>query len=211
MSVCGLMQDLPLTVLSSTINAHAHAGHLELEFRLCRLKDKTLSTNVGKTAFDKVLDILQRSDVWEETQIQHSIQRFGQKERITEYDDGSVTVEDKHKLFTDDVRHPSGCIIRVALAEEITRSQEPPDKIRYERHRDRASFRYKSQQGPLWQFDLTVCGQRDDDCDENYEYQIEIELLNLSEVLKDRPDGLAWILQSGMAKMHDVISMIMCT
>ena len=207
------MEHVSFSALSSMIRDHVCAGHLELEFRLCHLKDKSISTNVGKPAFDKVLDILQHSDIWEATQIQHSIQRFSHRERVTEYDDGSVTVEIKHKLFTDDVKHSSGCIIRVALAEEkqINKCQDPPDKHKYERHRDRASFRYKSKQGPLWQFDLTVCGQSEDDSDNNYEYQIEIELLNLSEILKDRPDSLAWVLHSGLAKMHDVVSMIMCT
>ena len=164
------------------IRKHCTKDTSEIEIRLGKMNRGSFDTNVTKETFDKVLRRLHRYKGWENvTESDTIIYHYPSKRRAT-YDN---TIEDitesviKKRLEVNDVSlNGQPFDVRLGVSSEVPMDHDPEEEATNVRTKKRTSFLRKN-----LRIDVTcVTGDpQDQDCDDENQYQIELELLSVPE------------------------------
>ena len=166
----------------SLIQKHASTPNVEVEIRLGKFNRGSFDTNVSKETYDKVLRRLRRYEGWEQVTESNTSNYY--------YDGGKrVTIDNSTDEITDCVIKKRVCVddkvlekqmfdARLGISTEEPYERDEDAEYSKVRTRKRVSFLRKN-----LRIDVTaVSGDSDDqDCENEMEYQIELELLEIPE------------------------------
>jgi hypothetical protein len=195
------------------VNTHGHTG-LELEFRLGhRLPGGTFTSNVGKDTFTKIVETLESSQAWDmvyDVDTIDMIHSAAKHVTTTAYKEGGAPAPappprwmTKTKMATIDYETESALAARASVSIESFAPADPdPPPTTSRRIKSRRRFQWK-----CWAFDLTkvqstLPGDLDND---DYSYEVEIELLDPGMLFERTMDSLA---EWGMALVNDLLQML---
>lgn len=166
----------------SLIQKHASTPNVEVEIRFGKFNRGSFDTNVSKETYDKVLRRLRRYDNWEQvTETDTSNYYYEGGKRVT-IDNSSDEITDcviKKRVCVDDkVLEKQLFDVRLGISTEEPYERDEDAEYTKVRNRKRVSFLRKN-----LRIDVTaVSGDSDDqDCENEMEYQIELELLKIPE------------------------------
>jgi hypothetical protein len=164
---------------------HVFSQGKEIEFRLGRVNGSYFDTNVGKEAFDRILQGLQQYTQWEQVKNEHSTVYYKDHLRVTINEETAETTNIKKiPLFKDNLALQGYPLdVRLAVSDEIpVPAPDENECMEFSRTKKRISFVRKN-----LSIDMTVVsGQADDlDCEEESVYQVELEIIDTSAVKSD--------------------------
>lgn len=164
------------------IESHRAKENVEIEIRLGRKAGNRFDTNVGKTAFERVLKSLVKYKGWEMTKHTNStIYYFEGSKRLTidEETDEQVGRVKKRVAVDDFELEQSPFDIRLGVSTEDPYEYDGEETSTKQNTRERWSFVRKN-----LSIDLSVVkGNPDDkDSDDDTTYQIELEIINPSQI-----------------------------
>ena len=164
------------------IRKHATKANTEIEFRVGRPSGKGFDTNVGPAVFDKVSRALRKYDGWESTKHTNAtVYYFEGNKRLTvdEETDEQVGHVKKRVLVDDFIMDSSPFNVRLGISSEIPFEYDGDETSTKQTTKERWSFVRKN-----LSIDMTIVkGTPDDkDSDEDTTYQIEMEIIDPSQI-----------------------------
>jgi hypothetical protein len=167
------------------IRKHANKPNTEIEFRFGRPSGKGFDTNVGSDVFDKVSRALRKYDGWESTKHTNAtVYYFEGNKRLTvdEETDEQVGHIKKRVLVDDFTMESAPFDVRLGISNEIPFEYDGDETSTKQTTKERWSFVRKN-----LSIDMTVVkGTPDDkDSDDDTTYQIEMEIINPSQISDD--------------------------
>jgi len=164
------------------IETHKASENTEIEIRFGRRSGTKFDTNVGKPTFQKVLQALTRYEGWESTD--HSevtVYYFDGGKRLsvneqTEEQKGEI----KTRVTVDDFQLPNEPLdVRLGISTEVPFEYDGEETSTEQKTKERWSFVRKN-----LSIDMTIItGNPDDkDSDEDKTYQIEMEIIDPSQI-----------------------------
>lgn len=156
--------------------------HVEVEMRLGKINtDGSFTTNVGKDMFDRIYKFLSKYDGWEKKIDHKSDVYFVDDIRVVypcDSDDDSFTAHKKKKLMKSDFKIDNKPLdMRFSISTEIPVPSfvEPDEPVDSMKTRHRTSFIRKN-----LTIDMTKVSHDDIDDENEYQYQIELEIIDPS-------------------------------
>jgi len=164
------------------INAHKSSPMTEIEMRLGRRASSGFDTNVGKDTFEKVLRALGKYREWEDTKHANTtIYYFPNNKRLSVNEETDEQVgQIKKRVTVDDIELGSEPFdIRLGVSTEIPFEYDGEETSTQQKTRERWSFVRKN-----LSIDMSIVkGNPDDkDVDDDTTYQIELEIVDPSQV-----------------------------
>ena len=164
------------------IESHRRNENTEIEIRFGRRSGTKFDTNVGQETFKKVLQALTKYDGWETTN--HSevtVYYFegGKRLSVNEQTDEQVG-EIKTRVTVDDFSLPDAPLdVRLGISTEVPFEYDGDETSTEQKTKERWSFVRKN-----LSIDMTIItGTPDDkDSDEDKTYQIELEIIDPSQI-----------------------------
>ena len=160
------------------IRRHSTKGTTEIEIRIGRMNRGSFDTNVTKGVHDKVIRRLHNYKGWENVTVSDTIVYHYPSSRRATYDNVTEDITEsviKRRIEVNDVSLVGQPFdVRLGVSAEIPADHDPEEEASMVRSKKRVSFTRKN-----LRIDVTsVSGDADDpDCDEDTQYQIELELL----------------------------------
>jgi len=185
------------------VKPHILKPHVEVEFRLGKKNGNLFDTNIGKANYDKLHRRLSRYTGWEDVKNQTAVVYYGLRKGLRivyDEDTDEQCVVFKHKIGSMDITLdglPVDLRIGVALETPATYDTQK-DKFPTERKRFRTSFIRKG-----LSIDLSVVQSIDKDSEEEFVYQLELEILSPSTC-----DEIKF--RNHFHKVFDVLKLIEC-
>lgn len=175
------------------IRQHAKRPNTEIEFRFGRPSGKGFDTNVGSDVFDKVSRALRKYDGWESTKHSNAtVYYFEDNKRlaIDEETDEQVGHIKKRVLVDDFAMESAPFDVRLGVSTEEPFDYDGEETSTKQTTKERWSFVRKN-----LSIDMTIVkGTPDDkDSDEDTTHQIEMEIIDPSQISDD--DNLFNLLQ----------------
>ena len=167
------------------IRQHAKRPNTEIEFRFGRPSGKGFDTNVGSAVFDKVSRALRNYDGWESTKHTNAtVYYFESYKRLTVDEETDEQVGHiKKRVLVDDFNMESEPFnVRLGISSEIPFEYDGEETSTKQTTKERWSFVRKN-----LSIDMTIVkGTPDDkDSDEDVTYQIEMEIIDPSQISGD--------------------------
>jgi hypothetical protein len=164
------------------INAHKFSPMTEIEMRLGRRASSGFDTNVGKDTFAKVLRALQKYQGWEDTKHSNAtIYYFPGNKRLSVNEETDEQVgQIKKRVTVDDIELGSEPFdIRLGVSTEVPFEYDGEETSTQQKTKERWSFVRKN-----LSIDMSIVkGNPDDkDVDDDTTYQIELEIVDPSQV-----------------------------
>ena len=164
------------------IENHRHSENTEIEIRFGRGSTRGFDTNVGQETFKKVLQALTKYEGWESTN--HSevtVYYFdgGKRLSVNEQTDEQIG-EIKTRVAVDDFQLPNAPLdVRLGISTEVPFEYDGEETSTEQKTKERWSFVRKN-----LSIDMTIItGNPDDkDSDDDKTYQIEMEIINPSQI-----------------------------
>jgi hypothetical protein len=164
------------------IRRHSTKETSEIEIRIGKMNRGSFDTNVTQAVHDKALRRLYKYTGWEDVTESDTIVYHYPSSRRATYDNDKEDITEsviKRRLEVNDfslVGQPFD--VRLGVSAEIPADHDPNEEATMVRSKKRVSFTRKN-----LRIDVTsVTGDSDDpDCDEETQYQIELELLAVPE------------------------------
>lgn len=164
------------------IRKHSNKPNTEIEFRFGRPSGKGFDTNVGSDVFDKVMRALRKYDGWES--IKHSnatVYYFEGNKRLSVDEETDEQVGHiKKRVLVDDFNMDSAPFdVRLGVSTEEPFDYDGEETSTKQTTKERWSFVRKN-----LSIDMTIVkGTPDDkDADEDTTYQIEMEIIDPSQI-----------------------------
>jgi hypothetical protein len=167
------------------IRQYAKRPNTEIEFRFGRPSGKGFDTNVGPAVFDKVSRALRKYDGWESTKHTNAtVYYFEGNKRLTVDEETDEQVGHiKKRVLVDDFNMESAPFnVRLGISSEIPFEYDGDETSTKQTTKERWSFVRKN-----LSIDMTIVkGTPDDkDSDEDTTYQIEMEIIDPSQISGD--------------------------
>jgi hypothetical protein len=167
------------------IRQHAKRPNTEIEFRFGRPSGKGFDTNVGPAVFDKVSGALRKYDGWESTKHSNAtVYYFEGNKRLTVDEETDEQVGHiKKRVLVDDFSMESAPFdVRLGVSTEEPFEYDGDETSTKQTTKERWSFVRKN-----LSIDMTIVkGTPDDkDSDEDTTYQIEMEIIDPSQISGD--------------------------
>jgi hypothetical protein len=183
------------------IRQYAKRPNTEIEFRFGRPSGKGFDTNVGPAVFDKVSRALRKYDGWESTKHTNAtVYYFEGNKRLTVDEETDEQVGHiKKRVLVDDFNMESAPFnVRLGISSEIPFEYDGDETSTKQTTKERWSFVRKN-----LSIDMTIVkGTPDDkDSDEDTTYQIEMEIIDPSQISDD--DNLFNLL-------HKIFDLVKC-
>jgi len=167
---------------SQVIETHKNSENTEIEIRFGRRSGTKFDTNVGQETFKKVLQALSKHEGWESTN--HSevtVYYFegGKRLSVNEQTDEQKG-EIKTRVTVDDFQLPNEPLdVRLGVSTEVAFEYDGEETSTEQKTKERWSFVRKN-----LSIDMTIItGNPDDkDSDEDKTYQIEMEIIDPSQI-----------------------------
>ena len=166
----------------SMIMSHKDKSNIEIEIRFGRRSGSKFDTNVGKETFAKVFNALNKYPGWETTK--HTVSTvyyFEGGKRLTVDDASEEQVgETKTRVLVSDIELDNQPLdVRLGISTEEPYEYDGEEESTEQKTKERWSFVRKN-----LEIDMTVVkGDPDDkDCDEDTTYQIEMEIVQPSQI-----------------------------
>lgn len=182
-----------------TFSKFQHEPHVEMELRLGKINRGTFDTNVGQTAFEKILRRLHKYTGWESVKKTSDIAYYKDNIRfiVDEDTDESIQVTKNKIVRVDHVLPGKPFDVRFAVATEKPCTQDVDEYVSAKK-RVRESFVRKN-----LSIDMTVVSGNpaDMDSEEENSYQIEFEILD-PKIITDNI-----VLYNIIYKVNDVLDL----
>jgi hypothetical protein len=167
---------------SPIINSHKNKPATEIEVRFGRKAGNTFDTNVGQKRFDATLRALEKYKEWESTHHTRSaVYYFEGSKRLTVDEDTDEQVGHvKKRICVDDFNLASNEFdVRLAVSSEEPYEYDGEETSTQQKSKERWSFVRKN-----LSIDLSIIkgDPIDKDSDEDTVYQIELEIVEPSEI-----------------------------
>ena len=184
------------------IHRYKTQPHVEIEFRLGKVNRGSFDTNVGEAVYKKALEGLMMYKGWEKTKVSNDQVFYGEGGRraISNEDSDDVTRVIKTKLVkVDHVCEGRPLDVRLGISTEVPCEPEEDEVYTESKQRTRYSFIRKN-----LSIDVSMIkGTPDDpDCDEDTQYQIELEIIDPSKVTDDH------VLYPLVNKVFDLLNVL---
>ena len=167
---------------AQVIETHKASENTEIEIRFGRRSGTKFDTNVGKPTFQKVLQALTRYEGWESTD--HSevtVYYFDGGKRLSVNEQTEEQVgEIKTRVKVDDFQLPNEPLdVRLGISTEVPFEYDGEETSTEQKTKERWSFVRKN-----LSIDMTIItGNPDDkDSDDDKTYQIELEIIDPSQI-----------------------------
>jgi len=167
---------------AQVIETHKASENTEIEIRFGRRSGTKFDTNVGKPTFQKVLQALTRYEGWESTD--HSevtVYYFDGGKRLSVNEQTEEQVgEIKTRVKVDDFQLPNEPLdVRLGISTEVPFEYDGEETSTEQKTKERWSFVRKN-----LSIDMTIItGNPDDkDSDDDKTYQIEMEIIDPSQI-----------------------------
>jgi hypothetical protein len=175
------------------IRQHAKRPNTEIEFRFGRPSGKGFDTNVGPAVFDKVSRALRKYDGWESTKHTNATVYYfeGNKRLAVDEETDEQVGHIKKRVLVDDFNMESAPFnVRLGVSTEEPFEYDGDETSTKQTTKERWSFVRKN-----LSIDMTIVkGTPDDkDSDEDTTHQIEMEIIDPSQISDD--DNLFNLLQ----------------
>jgi hypothetical protein len=170
------------------IRQHAKRPNTEIEFRFGRPSGKGFDTNVGSAVFDKVSRALRKYDGWESTKHTNATVYYfeGNKRLAVDEETDEQVGHIKKRVLVDDFNMESAPFnVRLGISSEISFEYDGDETSTKQTTKERWSFVRKN-----LSIDMTIVkGTPDDkDSDEDTTYQIEMEIIDPSQISGDEDE-----------------------
>jgi hypothetical protein len=170
------------------IRKHSAKPNTEIEFRFGRPSGKGFDTNVGSAVFDKVMKALRKYNGWEETKHTNAtVYYFEGNKRLTVDEETDEQVGHiKKRVLVDDFNIESAPFdVRLGVSTEEPFEYDGDETSTKQTTKERWSFVRKN-----LSIDMTIVkGTPDDkDSDEDTTYQIEMEIIDPSQISGDEDE-----------------------
>jgi hypothetical protein len=167
------------------IRQHAKRPNTEIEFRFGRPSGKGFDTNVGPAVFDKVSRALRKYDGWESTKHTNATVYYfeGNKRLAVDEETDEQVGHIKKRVLVDDFNMESAPFnVRLGVSTEEPFEYDGDETSTKQTTKERWSFVRKN-----LSIDMTIVkGTPDDkDSDEDTTYQIEMEIIDPSQISGD--------------------------
>lgn len=167
------------------IRQHAKRPNTEIEFRFGRPSGKGFDTNVGSAVFDKVMRALVKYDGWESTKHSNATVYYfeGNKRLSVDEETDEQVGHIKKRVLVDDFNMDSEPFnVRLGVSTEEPFEYDGDETSTKQTTKERWSFVRKN-----LSIDMTIVkGTPDDkDSDEDVTYQIEMEIIDPSQISDD--------------------------
>lgn len=188
--------------IQQVVHKYKNHPHVEIEFRLGKVNRGSFDTNVGEATYKKVLQGLMMYKGWERQKVTHDQVFYGENGRraVSSEDSDEVTRVIKTKLVkVDHVCEDRPLDVRLGISTEVPCEPEEDEVYTESKQRTRYSFIRKN-----LSIDVSMIkGTPDDpDCDEDTQYQIELEIIDPSKVTDDH------VLFPMVNKVFDLMNVI---
>lgn len=183
------------------IRQHAKRPNTEIEFRFGRPSGKGFDTNVGPAVFDKVSRALHKYDGWESTKHTNATVYYfeGNKRLAVDEETDEQVGHIKKRVLVDDFSMESAPFdVRLGVSTEEPFEYDGDETSTKQTTKERWSFVRKN-----LSIDMTIVkGTPDDkDSDEDTTHQIEMEIIDPSQISDD--DNLFKLL-------HKIFDLMKC-
>jgi hypothetical protein len=180
--ICKKIRKVKMDIIDKVLpvfEAHKQEDDIEVEIRLGKHNGSLFDTNVGKDVWKRVLAGLKKYDGWESVKMTTSDVYYNDTNnvRITcDEETGEQTMIQKISFFKEDFKRDP-LDVRFCVAREIPTTGE------YEMDRKRTKTRHSFVRKNL-SIDMTISSgdNADMDSEEEATYQIELEIVNPSDV-----------------------------
>ena len=182
------------------IRSHSTTPHVELEFRFGKMNRGRFDTNVGKESYERTLKNLAKYKGWEQTAKSEDTIYYGLNGRraVCNPETGDVKRVVKNRVqVVDHAQDDQPFDVRLGISTEVPYEPAEEEEVFEEtKSRVRHSFIRKN-----LVIDVSaIQGSPDDpDCDEDMSYQIELEIIDPSNIGDDST------LYNLMHKVFDVM------
>ena len=165
--------------IRDVFETHKNEEHIEVEIRLGKHNGSLFDTNVGKETFERVLKGLKKYNGWEETKTTSTDVFYDDTNGIrisSDEDTGEQIMVQKIKVVKEDFKSEP-LDVRFSISREI------PTHGSYDMDRKRSKYRHSFVRKNL-SIDMTVSSgdSVDMDSEDAASYQIELEIVNPSDV-----------------------------
>jgi hypothetical protein len=189
--------------ISEVIHKYKNDPNIEIEFRLGKLNRGVFDTNVGSTVYQKVLTGLVSYKGWESKKVSNDQIFYGENGRraVTNMDtDDTVRIIKTKVAKVDHVCEGRPFDIRLGIATEVKRADEDDDDV-YDKVKQRTRYSFVRKN---LRIDVSMIkGSPDDpDCDEDTQYQVELEIIDPKLVKDDH------ILYPMVNKVFDLMNVL---
>lgn len=168
----------------TVINSHKSLSHVEIEMRLGHTQGARFDTNIGEKDFKWIMSGLRKYDNWSSIkETTNQVYYEGNiRHTIDQETDNEVCIE---KIKIKNIDHRADKFdVRLAVAQELPHETPLDEVAEFDRCviKNRISFVRKNVS-----IDLTVVTGDPDDLDDEEEkqYQVELEILNVNDLSKD--------------------------
>jgi hypothetical protein len=189
--------------LAQALEAFKHLPHLEVEFRLGRIMRGRFAAGVTREQFDRIERHLGSNPKWSSVTKEEFIDVSGKKmhTRTRKYPNKDSETVLKKKLKVIDIPTRAALDIRCSISQEIPIEDIEETPFQAVKFRTQRSHKF-------WSFDTTrvVRGASTDrDSDYKEEFQVEVELADVSQISKT---SAAYIADYGLLLSQDLLKMI---
>lgn len=198
----------------ATRSAEEH--HFELEFRLGMIdaRRRAFRPEITKVVFDAIVRGLRTNPKWTDVEETHTVDhatRDGVRATVDVQNQGlPKQYMKKTRVFNEDLENADvNAVFDVRISgsreQRLEEQQQQPVSIR---EKKRTSFRYK-----FWRYDATEVtthydANRDKDEDRKTTYELELELVDPSQVVGRPRDYVEYIVNYGLLLCGDMMRMI---
>jgi hypothetical protein len=165
--------------ISEVIHRYKNQPNVEIEFRLGKVNRGSFDTNVGPEVYQKAMQGLMLYGGWESTKVSNDQIFYGQNGRraVTNLDtDDTVRIIKTKVAKVDHVCEGRSLDVRLGISTEIEQAGEDDDDV-YDKVKQRTRYSFVRKN---LRIDVSMIkGSPDDlDCDEDLQYQVELEIIN---------------------------------
>lgn len=169
--------------VSEVVFFNKDTPHIEMEMRLGKFNNGFFDTNIGKKNFDRITDALEQYDGWEDKKVENTEVFYYQESgtRLTwNEDEGTQVCVNKYKILNRDFDEfkDSPYDLRFSVSQEKPVSKPDIDADRMIEKYRRSYIRKNLS------IDMTIIsgGATDIDDEEGKKYQVELEIIDPSQV-----------------------------
>jgi hypothetical protein len=165
--------------INEVILRYKDEPNIEIEFRLGKLNRGSFDTNVGPEVYQQVMQGLMLYQGWESTKVSNDQIFYGENGRraVTNMDtDDTVRIIKTKVAKVDHVCEGRPLDVRLGIATEVKQPDEDDNDV-YDKVKQRTRYSFVRKNLSI---DVSMIkGSPDDpDCDEDTQYQVELEIIN---------------------------------
>lgn len=165
--------------INEVILRYKDEPNIEIEFRLGKLNRGSFDTNVGPEIYQQVMQGLMLYQGWESTKVSNDQIFYGENGRraVTNMDtDDTVRIIKTKVAKVDHVCEGRPLDVRLGISTEVKQSDEDDNDV-YDKVKQRTRYSFVRKNLSI---DVSMIkGSPDDlDCDEDIQYQVELEIIN---------------------------------